>query len=218
MNWGRVFVGSIILAVGVLFLLDNADVLDAGDVLSNWWPVVIILAGALMFLANPRHWVAPLIVVAVGTGFLLSALDVVDVTDFLWPAILVAIGLTVLFGRSSRSGASETGDTVSNFNAFSGSQLASHSRAFQGGSISSVFGGIELDLRDAVPAPGADLEVFTAFGGVEIRVPEGWAVNIRGLPLFGGWENATTKDALSPDAPTLNVSATVIFGGLEVKH
>lgn len=218
MNWGRIYFGSIILVVGVLFLLDNADVLDAGDVLGDWWPVAIIGAGLLMFLTNPGHWIAPLVVTGVGAALLLSALDVADLGSFIWPAVLVVLGLSVIFGRRPSKPANDTGDSVNSFSMFSGSELASHSNSFQGGSVSAVFGAAEVDLRDAHPAPDAELEVFTAFGGVEVRVPDGWVVNIVGLPLFGGWENKTTKEALPSDAPTLKISATVLFGGLEVKH
>jgi hypothetical protein len=30
MNWGRLFFGALIVAVGAILLLDNADVVDAG--------------------------------------------------------------------------------------------------------------------------------------------------------------------------------------------
>lgn len=218
MNWGRLYFGSIILVVGVLFLLDNADVLDAGDVIGDWWPVVIIGAGVLIFLTNRGHWVAPLIVTGVGVALLLSMLDVADLGSFIWPAVLIVVGLSVIFGRRSSKQWTDAGNSVSSFNMFSGSELASHSQSFEGGSVSAVFGAAEVDLRDAHPAPDAELEVFTAFGGVEIRVPEGWAVNVGGLPLFGAWENKTTSERLPADAPTLKISATVLFGALEVKH
>jgi hypothetical protein len=81
-----------------------------------------------------------------------------------------------------------------------------------------LFGGTEIDLRNAKPAPGAELDVFVAFGGAEIKVPEGWQVVTHGMPIFGGCENVTTTEPIREDAPTLDVNATVIFGGLEVKH
>ncbi len=218
MNWGRLYVGSVIVVVGVILLLDNLDALDAGDVFGNWWPVFVIVAGLLMWLANPRHWAAPLIVTAVGVALLLSALDIVDIGDFLWPAILVLVGLLVIFRRGPRGRTAEAGNTVSSFTVFSGSELASRSQSFEGGSLSVLFGGIELDLHDAELAPGAAIEVFTAFGATEITVPTGWHVDLRGFPIFGGLENATTKDSLSSSAPTLVVNATVMFGGVEVRH
>ena len=142
---------------------------------------------------------------------------IVDIGNIIIPAAIILVGLLVIFGRGLGS-RTEVGDRINSFNVFSGSEIASHSKQFEGGSISAVFGGAEVDLRDAVPAPGAVLDVFTAFGGVEVTVPQGWHVATRGLPLFGGIENATAKDHIPADAPTLAVNATVLFGGLEIKH
>jgi Domain of unknown function (DUF5668)/Cell wall-active antibiotics response 4TMS YvqF len=217
MNWGRVFFGLLVVAVGVILLLDNAGTLDSWEIFSTWWPAVLILAGVLTFAANPRHWPVALIITGVGAAFLLSNLGIVDIGDFIIPAAIIVVGLLVLFGRGLGS-RTEAGDRVNSFNVFSGSEIASHSKQFQGGNISAVFGGAEVDLRDTLPAPDARLDVFAAFGGVEVTVPEGWNVVTRGLPLFGGIENATAKETIPADAPTLAVNATVLFGGLEIKH
>ena len=217
MNWGRLFFGLLIVAVGTVLLLDNAGVLDAGEIFGTWWPAILILAGILTFAANPRHWPVALIITAVGLAFLLSNLDIVDLGNFIIPAAIILVGLLVLFGRGLGA-RTEAGDRVNSFNVFSGSEIASHSKQFQGGNITAVFGGAEVDLRDTLPAPGAELDVFAAFGGVEVTVPQGWNVITRGLPLFGGIENATAKDPVPADAPTLAVNATVLFGGLEIKH
>lgn len=217
MNWGRLFFGLLIVAVGSVLLLDNGGVLDAGEIFSTWWPAVVVLAGVLTFAANPRHWPVALIITGIGLAFLLSNLDIVDIGNIVIPAAIILVGLLVIFGRGLGS-RTEAGDRVNSFNVFSGSEIASHSKQFQGGSISAVFGGAEVDLRDAVPAPDAELDVFTAFGGVEVTVPEGWHVAVRGLPLFGGIENVTAKEQVPADAPTLAVNATVLFGGLEIKH
>ena len=37
-------------------------------------------------------------------------------------------------------------------------------------------------------------------------------------PLFGGIENVTAHEGLPEDAPVLDLRATVLFGGVEVKH
>ena len=218
MNWGRLFFGGLVVAAGVILLLDNTGALDAGEVFTTWWPVVVIVAGFLALVANPRHWAAPVIVMLVGGALLLWTLDVVDSLDLVIPAALILIGIFVIFGRG-RPGAEETSaDRISTFNFFSGSELASHSKQFTGGNVAAVFGGAEIDLRDAALTPGAVIDVFVAFGGIEISVPEGWQVLTRGFPIFGGFDNATTKDRIAPDAPTLSVQATILFGGVEIKH
>lgn len=217
MNWGRLFFGALIVVVGALLLLDASDVLDAGNIISDWWPVVIIAAGLIALAANPRHWVVAGLIVLVGVAFLLATLDIADIGSIVVPLVIIVVGLLVIFGRGLGR-ETEVGDTVRSFNVFSGSEMASHSDNFQGGSVSAVFGGGELDLRDANPAPEARLDVFTAFGGLEIKVPQGWQVDISGMPIFGGFDNVTAKEQLGPGAPRLAVNATVLFGGLEIKH
>jgi len=44
-------------------------------------------------------------------------------------------------------------------------------------------------------------------------------VSLSGLPIFGGYEDKTrTEGELPPDAPELRVSATAMFGGVNVKN
>ncbi len=217
MNWGRLYIGLIVVGVGVILLLGQADVLDAGDVLGTWWPLAVIGAGLISLAANPRHWFVALIIVLVGVALLFSSLDLLDLWNLVFPAIIIVIGVMILFGRGLAP-KTDAGDDVNSFNVFSGAELASHSKQFQGGSITSIFGGAELDLRDALPSADATIDVMAAFGGVEIRVPQGWHVATRGLPIFAGIENVTAKEQLGPDAPNLTIHATVLFGGIEIKH
>ena len=218
MNLARVFLGSVLALAGVLWLLDAAGVVDAGEVIGGFWPLVIVAAGLLSLAANPRQWAAPAIVVIVGTALLLRTTDVVDSFTVVGPALLIGVGLAVIFGIGFGNREVSTGDRVNSFTVFSGADLASHSRSFEGGNVGAIFGGAEINLRDAAPADGASIDVLAIFGGVEIKVPEGWNVVIRGFPIFGGFDNATTKDQLPADAPVLHINATVLFGGLEVRH
>lgn len=218
MNWARAFFGVIVVSVGLLLLLDNLDILDAGDVIGDWWPVAIIAGGVLVFIANPRHWVMPLILVGGGAFVLLRTTGAIDAVDVLLPAALIIVGLLVLFGRGLGTRSATTDDRVNTFNLFSGSEMVSNSTSFRGGRIGAIFGGAELDLSHATLSPDAGLDVFAAFGGVEITVPQGWRVEINGFPLFGGFDNKTAKEKLAEDAPRLHIDATVLFGGLEVKH
>ena len=218
MNWARAFLGIVVITVGGLLLLDNLDVLDSGEIISKWWPALIVVGGLLALAANPRHWVPPLILVAAASIVLLRTTGVIDDLGGLMPFVLIVVGLLIVFGRGIGSRSTTSDDSISSFNFFSGSNLASDSSSFEGGRIGAVFGGAEVDLRRASLAPGATLDVFTMFGGVDITVPQGWRVDINGIPIFGGFENATSKDSLPADAPRLRIDATLLFGGLEVKH
>lgn len=218
MNVARAYFGALIALVGGLWLLDATDVVDGWEILATWWPLALVGGGILGFALNPRHWIPPLILFGVGAALLLDSTGVIDATAVIVPLVLVVIGVLLIVGRGFGANQANVGDRVNSFNIFSGSEVASHSTAFEGGTIGAMFGGAELDLRDAFPAEGATLDVFSAFGGVEVKVPEGWRVEIAGLPLFGGFENATAKERLEPDAPVLRIDATVLFGGLAVKH
>ena len=77
------------------------------------------------------------------------------------------------------------------------------------------FGGIALDLREATLAPGAHLSVHTVFGGVAIRVPEGWRLESDLQALAGGVDARGAGDE-SPDAPTLTLDGRALFGGIFV--
>ena len=218
MNRARVLFGSVVTVLGALLMLDYADVLNAGEVIDAWWPAVIVVAGLMAMWANPQHWMMPLVVTAAGSVLLLRSTGVVDSLAVAGPALLILVGLLVILGRGVNQRVVATADRVNSFNVFSGSEIASHSDHFEGGSVGALFGGAEVDLRYAQPAPGAELDVFVAFGGAEIKVPEGWQVITHGIPIFGGFENVTAKESVPAGAPVLDVNATVIFGGLEVKH
>lgn len=219
MNAARLFVGVLLVALGTVLALGAADVIDAGELISEWWPSALIAVGVLQFAVNPRHWHAPVLIGGVGVVLLLNTTGAVDAD--LWPAfwagLLVLAGVAVLVGSLARGGREEATNRISEFAAFGGRKLVSHSKHFEGGSLGAIFGGTELDLRDAELAPDASLDVFAAFGGAEIRVPEGWRVETHGLPVFGGFENEVEGEG-DDDSPTLDINATVLFGGLEVKH
>jgi hypothetical protein len=78
-----------------------------------------------------------------------------------------------------------------------------------------VFGSAELDLTAATAAPGASLDVLAVAGAATIVVPDGWRVELRGLPLLGTWENATDGGAVGSE---LVVNATVMLGSLDVMY
>jgi predicted membrane protein len=219
MTRGRAFVGILLVVLGALFLLDRAGVLDAGHTIAQWWPIVLIVAGLLYLGFTPRHVFVPGILIIAGLALLAGTLDFVDVNvaQFFWPVVLVLAGLWVIFGTNHRD--ASTGDRVNSLVVFFARDVASNSQQFRGGSILNVFGATEVDLRSARLAEGgAAVDVVCVFGGVGFLVPEGWRVQITGLPLFGGWSNKTRGEALAADAPVLSIEALVAFGGLEVKH
>ena len=84
--------------------------------------------------------------------------------------------------------------------------------------VIAAFGGAQLDLREArFPTGVIDLEVKAVFGGVQIIVPPGLAVEVHGTAIMGGFENVNRAPAhLDPDAPLLRIHGLALMGGVAI--
>ncbi len=218
MSRGRFFVAIVLIGLGVVFLLDQLGYAPAGTLLAMWWPVLLILFG-LMLLSHRGALLLPAAVTLVGLWLLAGTLGVVAWMSFgmLLPFILILVGVSLLVrsGRTRRRDEAMVDETA----VFSGLELHPLTNAFSGGTLTSIFGGITVDLHDAQPIPeGARLVVSTAFGGVTLLVPETWRVTVHGLPMFGGWSDKVVHPTpLAADAPRLDVDVMALFGGVEVR-
>lgn len=107
-------------------------------------------------------------------------------------------------------------DQVSLGAVFEPLSFRSTASAFRGGSIECWYGGGVVDLREATLDPaGAHLEVKVVFGGGQLVVPEDWNVT-SGVIGIGGIGDARPKIERRPDAPSLTISGTVLFGGFGI--
>ncbi|WP_307853523.1 DUF1707 domain-containing protein [Kitasatospora sp. RG8] len=80
-----------------------------------------------------------------------------------------------------------------------------------------AFGGIEIDLTDAVfESPEVVIDVVSIFGGVEIRVPENVSLIGGGVGIFGGFD-VKERIAADPYAPVVRVKGMAVFGGCEAR-
>ncbi|HEX3082477.1 MAG TPA: DUF5668 domain-containing protein [Candidatus Saccharimonadia bacterium] len=216
----QIFIGLVIVALGFGFLLNSLGILGFGSFIGAWWPVLIITLGALILINRPRQYLWPLFIIIAGVLFQLRTLGVVDfnVWNVLWPIAIIITGLSFLVSRSPFTGAQITGNPDVNQTAiFSGAKSKVQTKDFKGGQIMSLFGGVELDLRDSDIKGRASLDVTAIFGGAEIRVPEAWSVVTTGVPIFGGWKDKTVKPGKA-GAPVLEIRGAAIFGGFEVKN
>jgi hypothetical protein len=216
----RLWLGSVLVALGGLWLLDALEVLDAGEVLGTWWPLAVIGLAVVAAVTQRRLSMGPLVVLGIGVVLLLDQLVEVDATAFLWPLLALGVGawLLLTLGRSHPATPSEMAHE-STFALFGGSETRNRSPHFAHANVAAVMGGATLDLREAHVEPGARVDALALFGGVDVIVPEGTRVNLHGLPIFGGYGDKTTGDGSLPaDAPMVDVTATAIFGGVEVKN
>lgn len=101
---------------------------------------------------------------------------------------------------------------------FDGTSLRPVSRTFRGGSVVSMFGGTQLDLRRTVlDSDRGCLRVTTIFGGTDITVPDTWHVTVGGINFAAGVEKVLPSQ-LPPSngQPGFDIEAYTIFGGLRI--
>jgi len=245
---GRMIAGGILIALGVLFTLDNFGVVDAGDVF-RYWPLFLVGLGLLKFVQSrhPEQRIGAAVLMGIGTLLLLRTLHVISfhIRD-VWPIILV-IGGGLLVWRSVQrrdpgavlasargqlpqpeSGMAPAvgagGYVLNEFAFLGGGERKIRTPDFRGGEVTAIMGGFEIDLRGAgIVGDEAVIEVFTLWGGVEIRVPEEWIVQIQATPILGGISETVTGPTV-PAAPSsgprkrLVIRGTAIMGGVEVKR
>jgi hypothetical protein len=142
-----------------------------------------------------------------------TILKVVGVVLAAWFTFMIGAAIYAATKRRDVVPADPAADEVDLVASFGPLEFRSESGAFRGGSVTTMFGGGEVDLRDATLDPaGATLHVSTLFGGGSLVVPEGWNIETS-LSGIGGVGDMRPKVERSPDAPTLRVEGTNWFGG-----
>jgi len=218
----RLLFGTWLAALGIVFTLDNVGLVDARDWL-RWWPLLLVALGAglLLTASSTAEVTGGIVWMVVGGAFLLDRLDVLPVNVFdLWPLALVVFG-GVLVVRALRPRSTLSGDESSTIHAFammSGVTRKTATVAFEGGSLTAIMGGIEVDLRAArMVQQQAVLDCFAFWGGIDVKVPPGWVVHGRVWPLMGGFEDKTTPPAPEDVQGELVITGWAIMGGIAVK-
>ncbi|MFJ8962542.1 LiaF transmembrane domain-containing protein [Lentzea sp. NPDC102401] len=207
----RVWMGLVLLALGVLGILDATDVLDSGEAVGRWWPVALVGLGLVAMAAQRRVSLGPVVITLAGLVLLTGTLGWAT-GDVLWPTVLACAGITILVGLRRHHG------TRTPLAVLSGTTTRDRSQHLRHADVSAIFGGATLDLRQAHVDTEASIDAFALFGGVEVLVPQGWRVSVGGLPFMGGIVDKTDNDELRDDAPVLTVNGTALFGAVEVAN
>ncbi|WP_338844559.1 DUF5668 domain-containing protein [Massilia sp. W12] len=226
----QIFIGLIIMAVGVIYLFDNFGWWDAGAIF-HYWPVLLIVLGVIKLQedAPNKSYFTGAALIAVGAVLTMNRLGWLSFSwKIIWPLMFMLGGLALIV-RAVTDNADKPGHTPDGVAAQGGND-GSYVRAsvlmggierrlntpdFKGGRISAVMGGCELDLRLCDLQGEATLDVQAVMGGVEIKVPMDWAVEMRGTPILGGFEDKTM--APQDSSKRLIITGVAVMGGVSVE-
>ena len=228
---GAVATSLMIIAVGVLLLLNQLGAFPARYELS-FWPILLFGFGAAKLASSKtgdRHW--GVFMMVLGALFQLNDWAIIHFRfRDLWPLLIITIGAMLLWnalhGTKTSFMFKATGDA--NFDGefdlnyiFGGGEPRLQTKEFRGGRLTAIFGGFKLDLsRAEMQANEATIEANAVFGGGEILVPETWHVILHGSGIFGGYDNKTRyfqPDSSQP-SKTLTVKGSAVFGGIVIKN
>ena len=221
----RAVIGILLILAGFLLLMHTLDVLDFGNVIANWWPLVLIVIG--LFKLRETDKGPGVFLLVLGLIFLSATLDAIPWSGIwkLWPLVLIAIGVSFIIRRRHSGawwGGSKQETTEDYFRSsviFGGVDRIISSENFKGGEITVLFGGAELDLRRVKVSPeGCTLSLTSIFGGVEIAVPSEWRVVVTGTPILGAIEDKTIRPEGEKTGPEVTIHCTVAFGGIEIHN
>lgn len=144
----------------------------------------------------------------------------------LWPLALVAIGVVILlkrqFPKQFDGTQIQAGDLnfINESNIMGGSSKKFFTKEFIGGKINCIMGGSEVNLTEADLVNNSVLNIFVVAGGIALRVPKEWNIQLDIMAIAGGVDDKITKypeNVVNP-AKRLVLTGYVVAGGIEIKR
>ena len=251
LHWGLAW-GFVLVLVGVALMLDHMGITPF-EHLVRFWPLLLVLFGVMSITTHSsRGFGFLLILFGILLQLHTLGLIHLSFRDF-WPLVIIAVGVLLIWGSIeswafgprpprakkvkidwTKPGAAEEfrkqleetykdPNWLSAVAVFSGCERRYNGQHLEGGKVVSIFGGVELDFRDADMEDEAVLEVNCIFGSVEMRVPENWTVHSRSLPVFGGFQDKSIRQRVGEPTGTANkktlvITGIVVFGAVEISN
>lgn len=221
----KILWGLLLVAVGLVFGLNALGITNIDIFFDGWWTLFIIVPCGIG-LFRDREKTGNLIGILIGVALLLWCQDILDLSligKLLIPAVIVLIGVKIIFnafagdeGRKVFARMIADGKVPkAGCAAFGGCEMNFDNQVFEGADLTSVFGGVDCNLRNAVVEGDCAIKVCAVFGGIDILVPENVRVQVSTTSIFGGVSNEARG---RKDAPyTLYISGLCLFGGVDIK-
>ena len=217
-SYTRIFTGLGIILFGALLLLDTLNIAGFNNLLANWWPLFVIGAGVLVFLNDMKSYLWALLLIGFGVMYQLDVLNVINFNPWqmFWPAVIIVIGINIMFRHTGGRTNVATGDSDDVSAILGGADHVNKSEDYKGGKITTIMGGVKLDLRKSVIKKDATLDIFSLMGGVELWVPENVIVKSKAAVVLGGIENKS-QGTEAKNTPVLYITGQVVMSGVEIK-
>lgn len=224
-NLKSIIWGLVLITLGIIIGLNAFEIINVDIFFDGWWTLFIIVP-CFIGIITEENKLENIIGLIIGIGLLLWRRDVIEIGR-LWklivPIILILVGISCIFkGKIDKKIESEI-QKINKTNdnnyctVFSGQEVNLSDEKFDGANLTSVFGGIDLDLRNAKINSDTVIDVKCVFGGADILVPDNVKVKISSSSFFGGVDNKKKNIDDQNKKYTLYIKATCVFGGVDIK-
>jgi predicted membrane protein len=203
-----VLFGGLLVAWGALAMLDSLGVVELRNVFRTFWPVLLIAWGltATVFDHHGRRWMG-VFAVALGTVFLGNQLTWWTVRwSMLWPIVLIAAGLRVMFRRPAFNDAGR-------MLVRRGWRRRRHLRDTGGDAPPPADTPLNETEEDRT-RHGATLREVAVFGGIERRIASQTFRGGEATAVFGGVQLDLRDCRMASDEAHIDVLA--VFGGVSL--
>jgi len=223
-RFGSVLWGVVLIAIGVIWTLNATGITEIDIFFRGWWTLFIIIP-CFIGLFRDHDKIGNSIGLVIGVALFLAVNDILDfelLARLIVPFILICVGLSIIFkdvlSRKIQDRIKELNkEGLEEYYAtFAGQKLDMSNEEFKGCSLNAVFGGIELNLKNAIIKDEKVINTSSIFGGVVITIPEGVNVKVKSTPIFGG-VSSRAPIIKGENIPTLYINALCLFGGVEIK-
>ncbi len=225
-NWKSIVIGIVLIGLGVLVGLHALDIVNFNIFFKGWWSLLIIVP-CFIGLIRDDDKTGSVLGILLGVGLLLSAQEDISyktLSKLVAPIILVVVGIAFIiksiFNRDVNEKIKSINNTLGKDNkvsaVFAGQDINLVEKEFKGATLTSVFGGIDLDLRKAIFTSDTVINATCVFGGIDILVPENVKVVIKSTSVFGGVDQKRKNDKFDENAYTVYVKASCVFGGMDI--
>jgi len=225
-KFGNLLWGIVLIVIGLIIGGNVLGLTEINIFFNGWWTLIIIIP-CFIGLFKENEKTGNIIGLLIGIFLLLACQGMLDF-DLVWklifPAILIAIGISIIFkdaiGGKVAKEIKKLNENKTNQNeycaTFSGQNVNFDGEAFKGVDLTAVFGGVKCDLRKAIIETDTVINTSSIFGGITIYVPENVKVKVKSSSIFGGVSD-DKKHSTEENAKILYVNATCLFGGVEIK-
>ncbi len=206
MKNNNIVVGSIIIALGIIIGGNYIGIWELNLFFDGWWSLFIIIP-SIVGLCK-KQWISGVFGLFVGFILLFSANGLLDYA-LVAPLFLIVLGIVIILPKNHKSALGSNKE----YNAMFSSNDGVYEGVLENISTSAIFGGLNLNLKNATVKEDVVIECVCIFGGVEIIAPDNVYIEVKGYPIFGGIDNKTT----STRKTKIHLNCTCVFGGIDIK-